>query len=107
MAFSRVYSTRFLGVAGLNGTTAYVVPVGLVAVVRDIDAYANVSVASRELHIIGAAGQTIWWADWNTGDQVARQWRGRQVLEAGESLTVTTSDLIDVTISGYLLEALP
>lgn len=99
-----VYSERFIAVAGLDGATSYTVPAGVVCVLRCIDAYANVTAAARELHVIGSAGQTIWWAAWDTLDQSAKQWQGRQVLHSGEALTITSSDLIDVSASGYLLQ---
>lgn len=100
-----VYSHRIYAEAGLNGSYVYTVPAGYVLVLRDIDAYANVTLASREIHVLGSAGQTIWWHAWNSTSnaQETAQWRGRQVLIAGETLTFTTSDLIDITASGYLL----
>ena len=71
---------------------------------RCIDAYANVSVASRELHVIGSDEQTFAWFSWGPTDQAARQWTGRQVIYAGETLQAQSSDLVDLTVSGYLLQ---
>jgi hypothetical protein len=98
-----VYSTEFFAIAGLSGTHTYIVPAGFIAILRDVDAYANVTVASRELHLIGDHGQTIWWQSWGTEDQFAAQWHGRQVIEPGGIIRAVTSDLIDVSASGYLL----
>lgn len=98
-----VYSVTFMQIAGLDGRHDYVVPSGFRAVVRDIDVFAHVSVAARDIHIIGQAGQTFYWFDWNTGDTSAQHWSGRVVLDPGSLLRAQSSDLVDVTISGYLL----
>lgn len=103
MATELVYTVRMMQVRGLDGIKDVQVPRGFLWVVRCMDFYANVTFASREVHVIGAGGQTFFWKDWNTEDQFAIQWTGRQVLHAGERLRVQTSDLIDVTISGYQL----
>jgi hypothetical protein len=60
-------------------------------------------VASRELHVIGSDEQTFAWFSWDPEDQSAKQWQGRQVLYAGETLQAQSSDLVDLTVSGYLL----
>lgn len=98
-----VYSTRFIAEVGLNGTRTVVCPANFVLVLRDLDAYANVTFASRELYLHGSVGQTIYHDAWGEESQHSSQWTGRQIIQPGESFDVTTTDLIDVTVSGYLL----
>lgn len=100
---ARVYSICFIAHQGLNGTDTYVCPEDRVLVIRDLDAYANVTLASRELYLLGANGQTIYHDAWGEESQHSSQWSGRQVIEPGQSFSVHTTDLIDVTVSGYLL----
>lgn len=71
--------------------------------IRDLDAYYGGDLELINVYLIGAAGQTIW--EWNPGvsEPSYGSWRGRQVLYGGETLTVTTGDTVDVTVSGYLL----
>ena len=106
MAIAPVYSLLIFAEAGVDGLRVMSPPDGFRWVVRDIDVYANVTFASREVHIIGSQGQTFAWWDWNTGDQAAFHWTGRQCIDPPGQLRVVTSDLVDVSISGYQL-ALP
>jgi hypothetical protein len=100
---AHVYSTQFLAIQGLDGTVYYDCPLDRVLVLRDLDAYANVTVASRELYLRGSAGQTIYHDAWGEESQHSSSWRGRQVISPGQQFSVFTSDLIDVSVSGYLL----
>jgi hypothetical protein len=103
---SPVYSTRILQAHGATSGATFTVPAGMVLVVRDVDCYANAT-GYINFFLIGAAGQAIWWFEWNPTDQKPAMWRGRQVLLAGETLTTSVSvgisDSLDYSISGYLL----
>jgi hypothetical protein len=100
---SGIYSTRFCAAAGLNGSLAYTVPEGNVAVLRDVDVYAA-GVDGGFFRVIGSAGQTIDYWEFGGEDTAAtHQWRGREVLSPGETLTFSTTSPMDVTASGYLL----
>lgn len=98
-----IYSTRFLQELGLSGTATYTVPDGFVAVVRDLDAYQDV-LPGGTVFLEGALGQAIWSEtnDAATG-KTYQSWRGRQVFQPGETLTVSTDSPWDVTVCGYLL----
>ena len=103
MAGYPVYSTRFLAEAGFTGEAAFEVPGGYVAVVRDIDAV--VYTGAGYTIQAGIGGLTNFWAI-TTGvvavtDSI--QWRGRQVLNAGEQLVIATDASADFVASGYLL----
>lgn len=102
-----VYSSRFIQQVGLDSSASFAVPSGFIAVVRDLDAYCNATIGFANLFMEGAIGQTIAWHSWEVTTQDQFQWRGRQVLEPGETLTVVADTGvgvgIDVTVSGYLL----
>lgn len=103
MASLAVYSTRFLGWAASSTPPAYEVPTGYVAVVRDVDVYSgggamiNWKLSINEVATFAAGQFTI-----EALAQVA-QWRGRQVLNAGEVLVFAADGATDGVISGYLL----
>lgn len=98
-----VYSTRFLEVRGLTTTLPYVVPAGVVAVVRDVDAF-RTGILGATVIFHGAVGQAIWGKDYPPGSTDAySSWRGRQVFLPGETFDVQASNPVDVTVSGYLL----
>lgn len=101
-----VYSTRFIGTSGTEAATvSLVVPDGFVAIVRDIDSLiggagitAQVEIFS-ELPLLRSAGMA--------GADTFAQWRGRQILVAGEAVelqvTSTAAAFWAVAVSGYLL----
>lgn len=100
-----VYSTRLLQAVGLTADLVYTVPPGFVAIVRDADLHNN-DTFGASFFMQGALGQAIWLATRDITDTGYYSWRGRQVLEAGETLTAhIASGTWDVTISGYLLSA--
>lgn len=98
-----IYSTRLLAWAASESPPALTIPGGFVAVVRDIDVYSAGGaiinwVAGINTICKFAAGQfTI-----EALAQVA-QWRGRQILNAGEVLYFESDGPTDGAISGYLL----
>lgn len=81
----------------------YQVPVGYVAIVRDIDvlshggAMINWVVSVNSVADFAAGQFTI-----EALNQTA-QWRGRQILNAGEELVFQSDGPTDGLISGYLL----
>lgn len=103
---SPVYSSRFISAPGLSTTRSYTVPAGYIAIIRDLDAYGNIT-GFADLYLHGASGETLYWFHWSALQQEAVLWRGRQVIYAGESFDVTVStggiDAVDVAVSGYLL----
>lgn len=100
---SQVYSTQFAAVRGLNGTLVVTFPATYVVVLRDLDVYNGAGgVASAFLR--GSAGQAIWAHHWQVGDSASlEEWRGRQVLQPGETAEIVTDVAMDVSLSGYLL----
>lgn len=105
-----VYSVRFYAAVGLapGSYTVYTVPPGYTAIVRDIDCYSSAGVSNAEIYFEGNLGQTFFHAEVVATTQDSPQWRGRQVFEAGDTISVNVGGASnwDVTISGYLL-ALP
>lgn len=98
-----VYSVSIAQVQGLDGTQTIFVPPASILVVRDIWAYWNSSdEVFAKLHCIGDEGQTFYFALWTTidADPIAF-WQGRMVLHT--SLTLTTDNPVDVSVSGYHL----
>ena len=98
-----IYSRSLVAAAGLSGTVTSVVPAGTTVVIRDVDVTLGVS-AGVLVTLVGANGQVIWaWSSGVTTDKTSAQWRGRQVIEAGQTFSVVTSAPADVTVSGYVL----
>lgn len=99
-----LYSTQFAAgtEAGGSTTVVYTVPTGYVAVVRDIEVGAQ-SPPANSVAINYAGVAEIYSVDTITQYRTA-QWRGRVVLNAGDTINV---DAIAGTwtyiISGYLL----
>lgn len=99
-----LYSTRFIQAQALAFSAVYNVPAGFIAVIRDCSVYNNSGAASASVFLEGALGQTIFFAGNGIGTQASHQWTGRQVVEAGETITVAVgSGTWDVSVSGYLL----
>lgn len=100
---SNVYSTRFMGWAASEIPPLFEVPTNYVAIVRDIDvlshggAMINWVVSVNAIADFAAGQFTI-----EALNQTA-QWRGRQVLNAGEQLVFESDGPTDGLISGYLL----
>jgi hypothetical protein len=102
-----VYSTQFYQgtpVAGLSNI--YTVPAGYRAILRDLDGVlgfvdGNLALFNLGVNFNGIYAQAI------VGNQnLNLRWRGRQVLDPGDSITVTyvaTSATLQIVVSGYLL----
>lgn len=98
-----VYSVRFCAIEGLDGSAAFTVPEGFVWVLRDLDAW-YVGFLSNTIHLTGSAGQAIWGNAFAGAEQPQyASWRGRQVLNTGESFGVNSAQATDITVSGYQL----
>lgn len=98
-----VYSTRFVAEAGFTGSAAFAVPAGYLVVVRDIDVVAFVGTGvTIEAGIGGSA--VFWSLTLNpTITPFWGSWRGRQIINAGEQLVISTDAPADFAASGYLL----
>jgi hypothetical protein len=98
-----LYSYRFLQGVGVSTGISMAVPAGYRGVVRCADVYSPGTLSGFQWYLEGAAGQTFWsYHETNpVGD--SRQWTGRQVLFAGETLSFRSDSPVDVTVSGYLL----
>lgn len=83
----------------------YVVPAGFVAVVRDMDAFIGSIIGNVGMVAKGSAAQVFWQETLVAPGNTWVQWRGRQVLFAGESFSMEADDVMDLTASGYLLTA--
>lgn len=98
-----VYSTRFLAWAADESPPAYEVPEGFIAIVRDADVWSGGgAMINYQLSVNGIAK---FWAGQFTIESIAQvgQWRGRQVVNAGEFLVFASDGALDGMISGYLL----
>jgi hypothetical protein len=98
-----VYSTRFLAIAISSSDGEYEVPSGFVAVVRDVDAWSSGGIiVNWRVSISGdpafAGGQfTVEALDQFT------PWRGRVIVNAGETIQAITDGPRGLTVCGYLL----
>jgi hypothetical protein len=87
----------------------YVVPAGKRWVVRDIDAYVS-TLSSPAIFFFETDDDiggfpTFYAGKVDAASQDSVQWRGRQVLLAGQTLRVNPNgNTIDVRISGYELD---
>lgn len=98
-----IYSTRLLAWSSSTTPPAYEVPAGYVVVMRDLDvwfgggAIVNWQLSINDIAKI-AAGQF-------NEDALAQtaEWRGRQVVQAGEFIVFASDGATDGALSGYLL----
>ena len=98
-----IYSTRFIAASADGSPPAYEVPAGSIVIVRDVAVtYGGGAIVTVKVGI--AAGATFWW-DQFTVESIPQslQWRGRQVLFAGEALYLAADGPVDAAVSGYLL----
>lgn len=99
---SQVYSTQFMaGLTPAGGVLTYTVPAGYAAVLRSIDLGINGAVgAAPGVAVSGISA--FWFPSLNVANPFA-QWRGRQVLKAGQTLGIGAATSFFVLASGYLL----
>ncbi len=98
-----VYSVQLAAIVGLDGPATFTVPDGFVWVLRDVDVW-YVGFLTNVVHLLGSAGQTIWGNAFAGAEQPQyASWRGRQVLNPGQTFGLSSSSATDFTVSGYSL----
>lgn len=98
-----VYSTQFLAWSDESTPPPFTVPTGYVAVMRDLDVTTGGgSIISWEAGLVGGAKIAGGQFTDESLFQMA-QWRGRQVVPAGEQLYFASDGATDGAMSGYLL----
>lgn len=104
---SVVYTKRLMTAAGLSAELDATVPAGKVWIVTDINAVARtITPPHAEVFAQILAGILFWYAETTDADHPWLQWRGRQVLVAGEVLRINAAfSTMDVTVIGYELTA--
>lgn len=106
-----LYSKRMFCAAGVTSVTyAGPVPTGKVWIVRDIDAYTSAGISSVifffSMTPAGGGAPAFFAGKVSAGSSDTVQWRGRQVIPAGEYIQINPNGAtIDATISGYELDA--
>jgi hypothetical protein len=101
---ANVFSVRFLQAQGFIGSDGYVVPPGKVAVVRDLDAYANTGLTASTIRLVGNTAWSFFYFDWGIDNQESIHFETRQVFDEGERFDVVIQFApVDFTLSGWLL----
>lgn len=99
-----VYSIQMYA-NNLNGGASVTVPAGVKWVVRDIDvSYVTSSSTRADLYVV-MTGVIVWYQALETMSLpgVSAAWRGRQVIDPGDTLQFITSELLGIKVSGYAL----
>lgn len=93
--------------SGASATNVFTCPAGSVAIVRDIEVVASITAAGYFQVASGTSTHNYFWNTALASGTSWAQWTGRLVLNAGDSLFVTSDALGNhwYTISGYLLDA--
>ena len=103
---AQLYSTKLFTAAASAGSGALVVPDGMVAVLRDLDAAVPLIASPVVVLLVGDAGQVIAVLSFSPPGESSLSWRGRQVIPAGLTYQlVVTAGVADLSLSGYLLTA--
>jgi hypothetical protein len=99
-----IYSKRLLQAGGLTGSVSATVPDGKIWILRDLDCVVH-SGDPGVIVLHGAGGQDIYIGDTaTTSTTLWYGWRGRQILVAGETVTIeVAAGNWDATLSGYEL----
>jgi hypothetical protein len=98
-----IYSTRLLEGFRVTHQTLVAAP-GFVTVVRDIDIFWPTAGGGLDVFVVGTLGQGIvYFHAAGAAPSQMFQWRGRQVMNGGDSWNIFASSVIDITISGYQL----
>lgn len=101
----RIYSETFLQAHDFSGTSSPLGPTaGFVWVLRGVDVVNGE--ALNNFRLLGAGGQVIWVAQFATpiGFDYA-SYRGRYVVEDGDTVTISSTAALDVSIWGYNLSS--
>jgi hypothetical protein len=97
-----VYSTQLLRASSSTGLIHLDVPAGYVCVVRDIDAVAAPTSGNTLQAFVD--GTAFWIVELGVEASFTWQsWRGRQVTLPAGLVQFSSSDVVDVVVSGYLL----
>lgn len=107
MAAGAVYSTRFIAATMASGLhSAYTVPAGKVAIVRDVDVVSQGSTFPTTLGLYAPGVSAFLFVVTLASSALWAGWRGRQVFTAGEVLdTYDAYGGSSIFVSGYLLDA--
>lgn len=100
-----VYSTRFLVGELSSGFDSYTVPNGSVAVLQNLDCLNNSAgaVTIDLLCVPVATGASIFFWTGSPPSRTSMQWKGKQVLNAGDRVAIGTNADIFYMLSGFLL----
>jgi len=109
MGYSPVYSTPFITVGGSVGGSAFLVPAGWTAVVREFDlfSYIGAEVAAAYLQESEEAPGIGFASIEAVGAQTSTQWTGRVVALEGWTINLSTytfAEYSGVYLGGYLLK---
>lgn len=99
-----VYSVNFI-VAHAVSSASYTVPTGQVAIVRDADCFYAGGVGQSGQLESPAGGIFAYFPFPADINGVLISWRGRQVINAGETFLFAATLSMDIMVSGYLLAA--
>jgi hypothetical protein len=100
-----VYSVQFISTDNVALNPTYEVPAGYRAILRDLDAWCGGTPTSQGIVMENlSTGALIWYEPFTTEFQIS-QWRGRQVIDEGQQVQLTTGAgaPIHASLSGYLL----
>lgn len=101
---AQIYSTQFIaGNVGTGVPLEYTVPVGKVAVLRDIAAASDTSGNIIEAEVGGVRFWLEQFPAQGPGVSNSRNWTGRLVMNADQVLALVSVGSIGVVASGYLL----
>lgn len=98
-----IYSTQLLAKHAASGSSIYLVPDGYTAILRDLDGWIYPAAGGPLLTLLGPLGNVLAQAEGSAITGTPLVWRGRQVLNPGDTFTVTADAASDFQVSGYLL----
>ena len=100
---AQVYSTRFISAPLEPAGLTYTVPDGYVAILRDFDA---VGTGGESVQFTNLDAGATYFLEYFPGSGYGNiQWRGRQVVPAGETIAIYVSGASSggtASLSGYL-----
>jgi hypothetical protein len=107
VATSKPYSIRFGAWSAISAAVSVVVPAGVVWILRDVDLVDSSITTGDFCNVEGHLNQSIFFARNQTATPGPWfEWRGRQVFNAGEHITVAPgAGAWHATLSGYQLVA--
>ena len=105
MALRPVYSVQIMALTPALPLNTVVVPADSRIIVRDIDAFCESGGTGFQFSFENAAGGNLWAPVQNAFPAIGNwQWRGRQVFNPGESITIKVfSGTWSIQMSGYEL----